>query len=163
MKIPRIWAGALACVLATVASATTYYVSSSGGDDTKDGLTTGTAWKSIAKVNASTFSAGDQILFKRGDVWRESLVPPSNGALNNPIKFDAYGSGDAPTITGSQDLPAASWSLDSGNIWKASITSTSFNYILFGGSVWGLRACLGVVRGTIRRMRLCRLSKPHSA
>lgn len=143
MNIPRIWAAMLACVLATAASATTYYVSASAGDDSKDGLTTATAWKSIAKVNGSTFVAGDQILFKRGDVWRESLVPPSNGASGNPIKFDAYGSGDAPTITGYQDVPLASWTQDSGNIWKASITSTSFNYILFGGSVWGLKHTTG--------------------
>lgn len=139
MNIPRIWAGVLACVFATCASATTYYVSASAGDDSKDGLTTATAWKSIAKVNAATFAAGDQVLFNRGDIWRESLIVPSSGASGNPIKFDAYGSGEAPTITGSLDLPSASWTLDSGNIWKASITSTSFNYILFSGSVWGLK------------------------
>lgn len=147
MKIPRIWAGVLACVLSCalsgVASGTTYYVSSSAGDDSKDGLTTATAWKSIAKVNAATFAAGDQILFNRGDSWRESLVPPSSGASGNPIKFDAYGSGEPPTITGSLDLPSASWTLDSGNIWKASITSASFNYILFSGSVWGLKHTTG--------------------
>jgi hypothetical protein len=147
MKKPRIWAGVLACVLSCAltgaARATTYYVSSSAGDDSKDGLTTATAWKSIAKVNAATFAAGDQILFNRGDVWRESLTPPSSGASGNPIKFDAYGSGEAPTITGSLDLPAASWTQDSGNIWKASITSTSFNYILFSGSVWGLKHTTG--------------------
>src|SRR5437763_15947745 len=106
MKIPRLWAARLACVLAygmaSTAGAATYYVSSSGGDDTKDGLTTATAWKSVAKVNAAAFSAGDQILFKRGEVWRESLVPPSSGASGNPIKFDAYGTGDAPMITGYQ-------------------------------------------------------------
>lgn len=80
MMIPRIWAGMLACVLATAASATTYYVSASAGDDTKDGLTAATAWKSISKVNASTFVAGDQVLFKRGDVWREGLFGGRSGA-----------------------------------------------------------------------------------
>jgi hypothetical protein len=143
MKIPRILAGMLACVLIASASATTYYVSSGGGDDAKDGQSTATAWKTIAKVNAATFSPGDQILFKRGDTWRESLVPPSSGAAGNPIVFDAYGSGDAPTITGYQDLPQASWSLDSGNIWKTSITSSSFNYILFAESIWGLKHTTG--------------------
>ncbi len=132
----------LGCALMGTAGATTYYVSASGGDDTKDGQTTATAWKSIAKVNAATFGAGDQILFNRGDVWRESLVPPSSGASGNPIKFDAYGAGDAPTITGSLDLPSASWTLDSGNIWKASVTSASLNYILFG-SIWGLKHTTG--------------------
>ncbi len=126
MKIPRILTGVLVCVLTTMAGATTYYVDASGGDDTKDGQSLVTAWKTIAKVNGSTFAAGDQILFKRGEVWRESLVPPSSGASGNPIVFDAYGTGDAPTITGYQDLPSTTWTLDSGNIWKASITSSSF-------------------------------------
>ena len=143
MKIPRILTGVLVCVLTTMAGATTYYVDASGGDDTKDGQSLVTAWKTIAKVNGSTFAAGDQILFKRGEVWRESLVPPSSGASGNPIVFDAYGTGDAPTITGYQDLPSTTWTLDSGNIWKASITSSSFNYILFSGSLWGLKHTTG--------------------
>ena len=144
MKLPRILAGAaLVCFLASSSAAATYYVDASNGDDSHDGTSAATAWKTIAKVNGSSFLAGDQILFKRGEVWRESLVPPSSGASGNPIRFDAYGSGDAPTITGYQNLPAASWTLDSGNIWKASITSTSFNYILFGGSIWGLKHTTG--------------------
>lgn len=143
MKIPRWWAVVLACALTTGASATTYYVNASGGDDSKDGQTTATAWKSMGKVNGSSFAPGDQILFKRGEIWRESLIPPSSGASGNPIVFDAYGTGDAPTITGYQDLPSSSWTLDSGNIWKTSITSASFNYIQFGGSLWGLKHTTG--------------------
>jgi hypothetical protein len=143
MKMPRILAGALVCVLVGLASASTYYVDATSGNDSNDGQSVSTAWKTIAKVNAASFAPGDQILFKRGEVWRESLVPPSSGASGNTIKFDAYGSGEAPTITGYLDLPTASWSLDSGNIWKASVTSTSFNYILFRGSVWGLKHTTG--------------------
>jgi len=143
MKSPRWLAVAAWCLLTTGAWATTYYVDATGGDDTKDGQSSATAWKTIAKVNGSTFAAGDQILFKRGEVWRESLVPPSSGGSGNPIVFDAYGAGDAPTITGYQDLPAASWTLDSGNIWKASISASSFNYILFSGSLWGLKHTTG--------------------
>src|SRR5215831_11731674 len=53
------------------------------GSDANDGLTQATAWKTVAKVNGSTFAAGDQILFKRGGVWNESLVPPSSGTSGN--------------------------------------------------------------------------------
>ena len=116
MKIPQIFCGVLACALVAAAGATTYYVDATGGDDTKDGQSLSTAWKTVAKVNAASFAAGDQILFKRGEVWRESLVPPSSGATGNPIVFDAYGSGEAPTLTGYLDVPAANWTLDSGNI-----------------------------------------------
>src|SRR3954470_16201969 len=119
-------------LLAGSAWAATFYVDATGGLDTNDGLSQATAWKTVAKVNGATFSAGDQILFKRGQVWNESLVPPSSGASGNPIVFDAYGTGEAPTLTGYVPLPSTSWTLDSGNVWKTSITSTSFNYVLFG-------------------------------
>lgn len=130
----------LAGIAATESSAhaATYYVDATGGSDVSDGLTQGTAWKSIAKVNGSTFSAGDTILFKRGEVWRESLVPPSSGVSGSPITFDAYGSGEAPTITGAQDLPSAAWTQDSGNLWKATVAATGMNYVSFGG-MWGLK------------------------
>ena len=143
MKIPRILCGVLVCVLVGMANATTYYVDATAGDDSRDGQTQATSWKTIAKVNGASFVAGAQSLFKRGEVWRASLVPPSSGAAENPIEFDAYGSGDAPSITGYIDLAAANWTLDSGNIWKTNITSTSFSYILFGGSIWGLKHTTG--------------------
>ncbi len=140
MKMPRITAVvAVVCALAGMAGAATYYVDATGGSDGNDGITPATAWKTMAKVNGSSFAAGDQILFKRGEVWNESLAPPSSGTSGNPIRFDAYGSGEAPTISGYVNLPSTTWTLDSGNIWKATITSTSFNYILFGGSIWGLK------------------------
>lgn len=137
MKIPQIAAAMAVVCLLGVASATSYYVDATGGDDAKDGQSMATAWKTIAKVNGSSFVAGDQILFKRGEVWRERLAPPSNGAAGNTIKFDAYGMGEAPTLTGYLDLPAAGWTLDSGNIWKTPVTASSMTYVLFGGSVWG--------------------------
>jgi len=147
MRIRLVLAVASLFLVAGPAWATTFYVDGAGGIDTNDGLSPATAWKTVAKVNGSTFAAGDQILFKRGGIWNESLVPPSSGASGNPIVFDAYGTGEAPTLTGYAGLPAASWTLDSGNIWKTSITSSSFNYVLFGyigsdgsvGSVWGTK------------------------
>jgi hypothetical protein len=45
----------------------TYYVDFTGGLDSNNGTSTGTAWKTVAKVNASSFSAGDNVLFKRGE------------------------------------------------------------------------------------------------
>ena len=51
-------------------------------------------------MNGQTFQPGDSILFKRGDVWNESLTPGSSGSLGNPIKFDAYGSGSGAELDG---------------------------------------------------------------
>ena len=151
MRVREVLAIVGVCAIAVSSWAATYYVDMVGGNDGNDGLTQATAWKTVAKVNGSSFAAGDQILFKRGGVWNESLVPPSSGASGNPIVFDAYGTGEAPTLTGYVNLPAPSWTLDSGNIWKASITSSSFNYVLFGwigsngtvGSVWGTKFTSG--------------------
>jgi len=63
------------CAIAASARAATYYVDATGGTDTNDGLSQGTAWKTVAKVNGSTFSAGDQVLFKRARFGMKSLVP----------------------------------------------------------------------------------------
>jgi hypothetical protein len=80
--------------------AATYYVDGTSGQDTNPGLSEVTAWKTITKVNASRFSPGDQILFKRGCVWREQLTVPSSGSAGNPIIFGAYGTGNKPVISG---------------------------------------------------------------
>src|ERR1051325_9316956 len=100
----------------------TYYVDQTGGDDTKDGLSQsisgGTGpWKTISKVNASSFSGDDQILFKRGEVWREQLTMPSSGTSGHPITFSAYGTGALPKIMGSTQL--STWTNESGNLWYA--------------------------------------------
>lgn len=138
MKMARWLLAAIAvlCALGSAAMGATYYVDATNGDDTKDGQSTATAWKTIAKVNSSSFAPGDQILLKRGEVWRESLVPPSSGASGNPIRFDAYGSGEAPTLTGYLPLDSGTWTLDSGNVWKAPVTGNSMFWVLFG-SMWG--------------------------
>ena len=120
------------------ASATTYYVSSSTGNDGNSGTSSSTAWQTIAHVNGRSFQPGDSILFKRGDVWNESLAPASSGSSGNPITFDAYGTGAAPNLTGYYAVPATTWVLVTGNAWKAPLpaTYTTVNFCLFG-SVWG--------------------------
>jgi hypothetical protein len=121
-----------------VAWATSYYVSSSTGSDSNSGTASTAPWQTIAHVNAQTFQPGDSILFRRGDVWNESLAPPSSGTSGNPIAFDAYGSGPAPNLTGYYAVPSSAWVFVTGNAWKAPVPSTysAVNFCLFG-SVWG--------------------------
>ena len=45
------------------AFAATYYVDATNGNDINNGLSEARPWKTIAKVNASSFNPGDQILF----------------------------------------------------------------------------------------------------
>jgi hypothetical protein len=105
-------------LLAPQAWAATYYVDATNGSDSRTGLSEITAWKSIAKVNSSRFQPGDQILFKRGKVWREQLTIPSSGASGRPITFGAYGVGNSPTINGSDVV--SGWSVYRGTTFKAS-------------------------------------------
>ncbi len=130
--------------LSSTALATTYYVSSSTGSDTNNGTAGSTAWQTIAHVNGQTFQPGDSILFKRGDVWNESLAPGSSGTAGNPITFDAYGNGAAPNLTGYCAVPTTAWVQVTGNAWKAAVptTYTAINFCLFG-SVWGQKVAAG--------------------
>ena len=57
------------------AMATNYYVSTSG-NDSSDGQSISTAWKTINKVNQGNYNDGDIILFKRGEVFRGALDVP---------------------------------------------------------------------------------------
>jgi hypothetical protein len=122
--------------LTAVGWGSTYYVDSAGGSDSNTGTSAQTPWKTVAQVNATSLAAGDTVLFKRGGVWTESLAPTASGTAGSPISFDAYGTGPAPLLTGYLALPAASWTQVSGNVWKATVSASSMNYVLFG-SVWG--------------------------
>jgi len=76
-----------------------YYVDNTRPDDSGDGLTEDTAWKTVAKVTSTTFVAGDIIQFNAGQIWQEELNVTDNGVLNNVVTFTAYGSGARPIFT----------------------------------------------------------------
>jgi parallel beta-helix repeat protein len=105
------------------ANATNYYISNAGSD-AANGLTTGTSWQTIAKVNASLFSPGDQILFKSGDTWIEKFIIPSSGSIGNPIIISSYGTGLKPLITGFQTLTGL---VDSSHVWSTIATNSANN------------------------------------
>ena len=132
---------------------TTYYVSSSLGNDSNSGTSVLTPWKTLNKVNNSTFQPGDSILFNRGDVWTESLVPQSSGTNGSPINFDAYGTGAPPTFTAAVGaLPGTGWTTISATVQKIdltsfaaaapSITSPTVNFVKFG-NVYGRKQPFG--------------------
>src|SRR4051794_29201820 len=52
---------------------TAYYVNP-GGSDAADGLSPQTAWQSVAKVDATSFQAGDAVLFAAGAAF--GRTPP---------------------------------------------------------------------------------------
>jgi len=102
------------------AGATTYYFSSTDGDDSRtssQAQDSSTPWRSIDKLNSvfTSLRAGDFILFKRGDVFYGSISIKKSGSSKASISFDAYGKGVKPVITGFTDVTA--WTSIGDNLW----------------------------------------------
>jgi len=147
---------ALLILLAAPAWAATYYVKN-GGSDAATGLSDALAWETIAKVNGSSFSPGDSILFKKDSTWREQLTVPSSGTNGSPIMFGAYGTGADPIILGSINKDAAEdWTEDEvpgGYSTVETFTETGsaadFRYgsnVIGSGNEWVATASFSVTR-----------------
>ena len=95
----------IACLggAATSASATTYYVSTSGSDG-NGGTSTSTPWQTIAKVNSALFQPGDSVLFQGSGTFSGALVfsyatnVPTSSATN-VITVGSYGTGPATILS----------------------------------------------------------------
>jgi hypothetical protein len=79
---------------------TSYYIDATAGKDANDGRSPETAWKSLSKVNATTFQPGDEILFKAGCAWDGQLWAKGSGAPGRPTRIGKYGEGAQPLIRG---------------------------------------------------------------
>jgi len=112
------------------AFSTNYYVSQSG-NDSNTGLSDAQAWKTVNKVNGFTFTSGDSILFKGGDVWATTY--PTGGGLYSRLSpivgnivIGSYGVGRAE-ITGWIELPnwtvSSNWTEYSSGIWRMALTN----------------------------------------
>jgi parallel beta-helix repeat protein len=136
----------LSVYFSTSALATTYYVDATNGLDNNVGVSETTAWKTITKVNAKALQPGDQVLFKRGEIWRETLTIPSSGNASNFITFGAYGNGSNPVISGANPIaPNTSWAKvsdvsNNGNLWQTTPITTKPNVVMMSGHV-GTKRC----------------------
>ena len=72
-----------------------YYIANDG-DDLNDGLSPLSPWKTIAKVNSElnggVINTGDDIYFKRGDVFTGELVIRVGGSSSDYMVIGAYDS-----------------------------------------------------------------------
>ena len=102
------------------ANATDYYVSNSGSDS-NPGTSPTQSWKSLEKVNSSSFKPGDHILFNKGDEWFGTLEVKSSGSSSSSITYGSYGNGSNPKIYNSAEITG--WTNYSGKIYKASFNS----------------------------------------
>ena len=102
-------------MLPEFAYAATYYVDGTNGNNSNNGLSVGTAFKTITKAVGNGLMAGDTVLI-RGGVYREKLgMYYVQGTAGNPIIIKNYDSNEV-IIDGSTEVTG--WTLDSGNIYK---------------------------------------------
>ena len=80
--------------------ATVYYVNGASGNDTNDGLTLATAWKTIQK-SFNTAGAGSTVMIK-GGTYYEQLTVKVSGAAGSPVTFTNY-NGEQVIIDGSKN------------------------------------------------------------
>lgn len=76
--------------------ATNYYVSVTG-NDSNNGTTTATPWKTIGKVNTQSFAPGDNLYFKGGEIFSGNIYLDNNDGNNSLtiFKISSYGTGSA--------------------------------------------------------------------
>ncbi len=91
---------ALSILFIADSKAEVYYVSSSQGNDSNNGLSIQSPFKSIEKLNTMQFNAGDTIYFKSGDYWEGMFWIKGSGSYTNPIVIDVYGGNIRPIING---------------------------------------------------------------
>lgn len=109
-----------------------YYVDATNGNDQNNGLSEATAWKTINKVNNSSFLPGDTILFKRGEIWYEMLDVNWSGTDGSPITFGVYGTGNRPIISGATKSnptgPSRSWAARTYHQHHLNFENLEFQY-----------------------------------
>lgn len=85
------------------ASGRTFYIDSVNGDDSLDGLTEATAWKSHTMAATAALLPGDTVAFKRGSMFTGPLFIRDSGADGRRITLTAYGDGEPPHFTNPND------------------------------------------------------------
>lgn len=129
----------LFCIAFVPVHAADYYFSSTTGNDGRTAREAGNAatpWKSLEKLNAifGGLRPGDRIFFKRGDVFDGAINVTASGSNGNPIELGAYGSGDAPVISGLSSLSV--FIKTGGNVWETSVANggEAVNVLLLNGT-----------------------------
>ncbi len=109
---------------ASIVYSATYYIKNTG-NDSSSGLSDSDAWKTIAKVNGFSFSDGDTVCLKRGDVFDDAIL--RNAKVDNFTIRD-YGDGSKPRLNGDINKPI--------HIENAPINSLVIQNVDISGQDW---------------------------
>ncbi len=96
---------------------TTYHVDATNGSDRNDGLSSFSAWKTLARATKKALKPGDRLLLSRGSSWAEPLRLNGQGTPSHPILLAPYGEGPRPKILVrdeagiSADRPISAWTI----------------------------------------------------
>lgn len=88
------------------AAETTYYIDAENGSDDADGTSPETAWRTLSGASSMTFSEGDRLLLRRGQVFSPTFFAHGNGSAEAPVTVSAYGEGALPLIDNDTDFAA---------------------------------------------------------
>jgi parallel beta-helix repeat protein len=114
----------------TALQASSYFVSTQG-NDSSDGRTPATAWRTLAKVNATTLPAGSNVFFRAGEQWNtERLNVTWGGTASDPAVIGSYfidGTGQAMVGVGNNLRPVFDNQYDARGLYGNVITISSDN------------------------------------
>ena len=82
----------------------TWYVDSADGDDSRDGLSPQTAWRTFKNAEGMELGPGERLLLKRGCVFNGDLLVSARGSAENWAEIGAYGDGMRPRISRNRHL-----------------------------------------------------------
>jgi hypothetical protein len=139
--------------------AAAYYVDAAGGSDGNAGADPARAWKTLEKVNATTFDPGDRIFFSAAGRWSGKLNPKGSGAPGKPIGIDRYGEGPLPVIDGAGSTGDGVVYLRNQQYWEISNLEIT-NDAPAGGDRRGVMVAAANC-GTIRHIHLKNLYIHH--
>ncbi len=109
---------------------TRYYVAADG-DDTADGKSPETAWKTLSRVSEAALLPGDGVFFRRGDLFRGKVL------CRKGVTYAAFGEGEKPRFySWHRDLAdPALWELydEARNIWHLREVITETGVLVFDG------------------------------
>jgi len=114
----RVLAFCVAMAAGAALAGETYYLAN-GGDDSADGKTPATAWRTVKKLNAA-LPSGATARLKCGDVFYGAVALRGGKDAENPTALTSFGQGPKPVVSATKNLKNDSylWEDCRNNLWR---------------------------------------------